>query len=188
MKLSILIPTLPERFPMLNNLVEHLGKQAEKYPNQVEILIDDRDKGVSTGRKRNDLLKKAKGYYIVFIDDDDEVPEYYIDEILKASEQNADCIATNGKMTTNGGNEIKWKLSKNYENADAYENGVKYYQRKINHISPIKRELALQVGFPDISNAEDKYYSDRIAPLCKTESVIDLPMYWYKFSTYNKSY
>lgn len=158
------------------------------YNNELEIIIDIDSKQVTTGEKRNRLVSAAKGDYVIFIDDDDEVPNYYIKELLKACESNADCFAINGKMTTDGAKEIKWRLSKDYENITIKENGVDVYLRKTNHITAVKREIALKCLFPNKSNAEDKSYSDAINKFLKSEFVISLPMYHYKFSTKNKEY
>ena len=72
MKLSILIPTLPNRIIMFANMFANLSKQAEQFPGEVEILSDDRGREITTGEKRNALLERAQGEYTVFVDDDDE--------------------------------------------------------------------------------------------------------------------
>lgn len=204
MKISILIPTIPSRESSLNNLLKILLPQMStftsskdydnnitilKYHNfDVEIIVCSDEKKITTGEKRNCLLKIAKGKYVIYIDDDDEVPNYYINELKKACDSDSDCFAINGKMTTDGQKEIKWRLSKDYDNITIKENGVDVYLRKTNHITGVKRELALLAPFPNKSNAEDKGYSDALNPFLKTEYKIELPMYHYKFSTKNKEY
>ena len=183
MTLSILICSLESRKYLLEDLLIELYRQAFGTEG-IEILTYVDNKQFSTGYKRNELLKSATGKYIIFIDDDDWVEPYYIEELLKAAESDADCFAINGWITTNGRNRVNWKLSKNYKNET--RSGV--YLRTTNHITAVKRELALQVGFPDKSNAEDKWYSDRVVKLLKTEYKIDKPMYHYRFSTLNKEY
>lgn len=204
MKISILIPTIPSRESSLNNLLKILlpqmstfttsisyddGNPISKYHNfNSEIIVYSDNKKITTGEKRNRLLKIAKGKYVIYIDDDDEVPNYYINELKKACDSDSDCFAINGKMTTDGQKEIKWRLSKDYDNITIKENGVDVYLRKTNHITGVKRELALLAPFPNKSNAEDKGYSDALNPFLKTEYKIELPMYHYKFSTKNKEY
>ena len=185
--LSILICSLHSRAAAMAKLVAHLNRQILN-PNEVVIDWHIDSKEISTGTKRNLLLNRATGKYIVFIDDDDWVPSYYVTEMLIACKSGADCFAINGTMTTDGQNEVKWTISKNFDNADITSNGEKLLTRKTNHITGVKRELALLAGFPDKSNAEDKYYSDRLTPHLKTEFTISKPMYHYQFSTLNKEY
>jgi glycosyltransferase involved in cell wall biosynthesis len=185
MTLSILIPSLETRKPMLMQLLHHLVK-INNSVSDVQILtnIDNRQK--TTGKKREELLQQAQGKYVVFIDDDDWVPEYYVDEMLRACASDCDCVAINGNMTTNGQHDTKWFMSKDFQNRDVREGNQMVYYRRTNHITAVKREIALRAGFPDKSNAEDKYYSDRL--VLHSEFKIEKPMYTYRFSTVNKSY
>ncbi len=183
MTISILIASLESRSHLYGPLYDYLIGQINDH-SQVEIVSFIDNKQFSTGHKRNELLKAASGKYIIFIDDDDWVEPYYVEELLKAAESDADCFAINGWITTNGRHKMQWFLSKDHPNVTRNNT----YLRTTNHITAVKRELALQAGFPDKSNAEDKFYSDRVAVLCKTEYKIKKPMYHYRFSTLNKEY
>jgi len=183
MMLSILICSLHSRSTMLQELLNELNKQIGAASGVIEVLTNVDNKELSTGAKRQSLLNQATGKYIIFIDDDDWVEPCYIAELLTACASDADCFGMNGYITTNGGNRIDWQLSKDHHN-----HGTAFYYRKTNHITGVKRTIALQAGFPDKSNAEDKWYSDRVAPLCKTEYKILPMMYHYRFSTLNKEY
>lgn len=179
MKLSILIPTLPERIVLFANLVEKLCKQGEQFPGEVEILSDDRGREISTGQKRNELLQRAQGKYTVFVDDDDDVPEYYVAEIIKAIETDCDVMAINGMMTTNGTNIIYWNI---YLGADyVLRDGI--YHRFPNHITPMKREHAIQVEFPNLSFGEDYAWACALRDkfLLRKETVIEKSMYHYQY-------
>lgn len=184
MKLSILICSLTSRSSQLKALLNGLHLQSEGKPVEILTNIDNRQK--TTGRKRQELLEQSKGEYIVFIDDDDHVPHYYVDEMLKAAESGADCFAINGTMTTDGKNEVQWFISKDYSNDDVIREGKIIYLRHTNHITGVRRDIALKAGFPNKSNAEDKWYSDRL--VLKSEYKISPPMYWYRFSRFNKQY
>lgn len=186
-KLSILIPVVPSHEAQFNTLLSHLRSQANE---DVQILYKLTKSflhgGPHTGAKRQQLLSEAIGDYIVFIDADDWVPDYYVSEMLKACMSGADCFAINGIMTTNGDHETKWFISKNFQNKDVREGNKMVYYRRTNHITGVKRSIALAAGFPDKSNAEDKYYSDRL--VLRSEYKIEPPMYTYRFSTLNKQY
>lgn len=190
MILSILIRTLPSRFDSFNALYVKIDSQISqnKLTDHVEVLHDNRPKPLSSGEKANDLIRKAKGKYIVFIDDDDDIEDYYVKEMVKGCAYGCDCIGIRGKMTTNGQNEIEWRLSKDYENETIIDNGRQVYLRKTNHITAVLREHALKAPFPHISNAEDKGYSEGVNRFLKTEYKLPMPMYHYKYITTNKEY
>jgi glycosyltransferase involved in cell wall biosynthesis len=186
MKLSVLIPSLEKREDQLFNLLTELYSQIIDCRAflKVEILTNIDSKQKSTGVKRNELLLAAQGQYIAFIDDDDEIYPCYIREILKAIESEPDCVATCGHYSIDGGTKQFWKLSKDFTDHDS--GGVLY--RRANHLTPVRRELALEAMFPDKSNAEDKAYSERLNPHLKTEVEITVPIYHYKYQSYNKEY
>ena len=187
--LSILICTLPnrpERQASLAQLMDILRPQIYAHQDRVELIIHDGGSHMSTGQKRQALLTMSHGDYVVYIDDDDLVPSYYVDEMLKAIDQGPCCVGINGTITTDGQHETVWRLSKDYANVDKVENGRTILYRRTNHITAVRRDIALRAGFPDKSNAEDKHYSDRL--ILHTEVKIEPPMYWYRFSTKNKTY
>lgn len=187
MILSILIPSVIRHKRFLAELLNELNNQKAQYPGMVEILTDEHETD-STGAKRNRLLLQAAGEYVVGVDADDQVFPWYIKEILKGAKTGCDCMGMQGYMTTDGKNRIGFELSKDFNNETVSRNGKAFYLRKTNHIAPVKRELALQVMFPDKSNAEDKCFSDRLNPLLRTEYKIIPLMYHYRFSRFNKTY
>lgn len=174
--LSVLIASTLDRQEMTYELLRGLEAQ---LTDQVEILLDYHETDC-IGLKRNNLLSRAKGEYVVFIDSDDHVPHNYIELVLRACVQGSDCIGINGTITTNGQNEQKWFISKQY--GRWYLRGNQYF-RTPNHISPVKRELALQAGFPEVKFAEDYEFSMRLLPLLKTEVIIKEPLYHYDYRT-----
>lgn len=179
MKLSILICTIPERQWMFLSLYKVLQDIIDSDGMPVELLWDN-SPDITIGQKRNLLLSKSKGEYVVFIDDDDMPSMDYIDLILKACESGSDCIGISGFMTTNGTNIKLWHISKEYP---CWLESMGVYLRTPNHISPVRRELAIQAGFPEINHGEDAEYSKRLHPLLKTETKIDQLIYHYRFIT-----
>lgn len=187
--LSILIPSTFDREGQLNQLLLSLSIQTVSIGNKgkVEILTEVDDKETPTGTKRNKLLQRAVGKYVVGIDSDDHVSINYVSEILEAAEQDCDAIGINGAMTTNGGPPIQWFISKdNGYCVSKDEQGKEIYLRWNNHISPIKREIAIQFKFPDIYHGEDYIWSKRIhdSGLIKTETIIPHPLYHYDYISY----
>lgn len=179
LKLSILIPTIPRHSKPFAELLEVLSPQ---LTDEVEVILDC-DMVSNIGMKRNNLLAQAIGEYIVFIDSDDKISDDYIAKILGAMGSSPDCIGISGIITINRQTHQKWHISKEY--GSWYESESVYY-RTPNHISPVRRELALQAGFPEIENGEDRVYSERLLPLLTSEVVIEGEIYHYDYKTNKK--
>lgn len=174
-RLSILIPTLPERAAFLRRLRAVLDPQMLGQP--VELLLDERPRPVTTGTKRNALMERARGDYVACVDDDDLVSEHYIDDVLSALKYSPDCAELRGVITFDGANPKPFHHSIHHQ-AWCEKDGV--YLRYANHLNPIKRELAVQARFPDKNFGEDKDFSDRVKPLLKTQGAVDRVIYLYK--------
>ena len=71
--LSILIPSLESRRGSLRTLLSLIGTR-----EGVEVLTHIDDGRISTGNKRNQLVEKAQGKYVVHIDDDDYITPKYL--------------------------------------------------------------------------------------------------------------
>jgi glycosyltransferase involved in cell wall biosynthesis len=189
--LSILICSLHKRFGMLGTLLRNLHCQIEEANavGVVEVLVNADGGEKSTGKKRNELIGNAKGEWVVFVDDDDEVANCYVTEILKALQSNPDAVGLSGRITTNGREEKAWFISKNLPYCSRRdEQGREYYVRFNNHLSPTRRSIAAQIGFPDVYVGEDYDYARRLseAGLIKSEVVIEKDLYHYKFVTNKK--
>ena len=90
---------------MFDKLISELNNQFtdEKFVpfEDYEILIQsDTDKTI--GEKRNELLERARGEYIAFIDDDDMIGEDYIKCFVEGYEYKPDCYSLRGLMTWDG--------------------------------------------------------------------------------------
>jgi len=174
MKLSILICTIGGRERLLNRLLKMLERQTSK---QVEILIEKDNREMTIGAKRNLLLEQAKGEYVCYIDDDDMVSGDYIPRILKALETNPDCCGIEGDLIRK---DATYRFIHSIQYNSWFRKGGIYY-RCPNHLNPVKRELALLVGFHNKrSRDEDGVYSLQLRPLLKTEVFIKEPIYFYK--------
>lgn len=170
---------MPSRRDSYLRLWETLVSNGLSFPT-VEVITDD-SMDYNIGTKRNKLLEMAKGEFIVYVDDDDLISNNYVSLVLEACKSKPDCIGINGIITTDGKDERQWFISKEYGHWHTGANGV--YYRTPNHISPVKRELALQAGFPEISFGEDAEYSNRLLPLLKSEVIIAQPIYKYLYKS-----
>lgn len=182
MKLSILIPSTIDRQHLLDALLVELDLQilSNDAYSDVEILTDIDSYERSIGDKRNYLLNQAQGEMISFIDDDDWVASFYIQEVLQAIDDGFDCCSLIGEMKTNGVNPVIFKHSIEY---NGWYEKDKILYRYLNHLNPIKKSIAMQIMFPPISHGEDKVYSQRLqdSKLVTTEYKIDGILYYYNF-------
>jgi hypothetical protein len=195
MILSILICSIEERSEKLKALLD-LFQLELKEIGAVEILTEIDNKELSIGLKRQKLLERATGKWIVFFDDDD-LPSYnYINLILNAIAHGdaIDCIGIRGIMTTNGSNMKTWchRLGYKIEGNGVHLHHSGYdYVRPIIHFNPVKRSLALQAGFKDMRFGEDMDYASRLNPLLKKEYFIDEILFHYRYNSstpHNKKY
>jgi glycosyltransferase involved in cell wall biosynthesis len=174
-RLSLLVCSIESRQRELRRLKSRLAPQ---LTDAVELLVNI-DRGQKTiGRKRNELLADASGDYIAYIDDDDLVSDDYVEKILAATASDPDCCGMEGIITFNGENPKQFIHSLRYR--EWFERDGVYY-RNPNHLSPVRRELAAQIGFPEKNYWEDRDYSARLLPLLKREVYIEGPIYFYLY-------
>jgi glycosyltransferase involved in cell wall biosynthesis len=181
MKLSILIATLESRDALREALEKKIQEQDDK--GEVQILVS-RDAGqCKIGAKRQSLLNAAKGEFIVFVDDDDDVSDDYVPSILEHCKKGVDCIGflidchgyVKGKPMELETAIVSNRYDKWEENVDGFR-----YVRHTHHLVPVRREHALKIGFdPTSKYGEDYAYSMGLkrSGLLKTEAFIDNVLY-----------
>lgn len=180
MLLSILICSIQERQNLLLELENKLKRQ-NKY-DDVEVCIYTDSKQNSVGTKRNSLMSMARGKYICFIDDDDDICDDYITIIRNGCLTDSDCVSLIGQITFNGKDPRTFIHSIEY-NSYFEENNI--YYRPPNHLNTIKKELIESIKFPDINCGEDTDWAMQIcnAGLLKTEYKVDKTLYYYLYDT-----
>jgi hypothetical protein len=185
MTLSIGILTVPERRAMLDHLLDHLYAQITRHaPREAEILIDAGDGNM--GAKRQRILDRAVGKYIIFVDDDDWVSGSFVADHVRALREmpDADCASLAGVMTTAGAAPEKFVHSINVAGEQTID-GVHY--RFPRHINAIRLDLARSVGYKDIDYVDDQDFALRVRPLLKREANTGAkPSYFYLFHPKNK--
>ncbi|MCM3568566.1 glycosyltransferase family A protein [Neobacillus mesonae] len=175
--LSILIPSVPERFRYLQRVYTNLVNQTNGKP--VEILVMLENKKRTTGAKRNALIEQAQGEYVVFVDDDDELEHDYISEIYSCIQRNpgVDCIVFDVAVYSNNVFNRICKYGKEY----SHSHDTQFFYRKPNHLMCFSKKLALQHKFKDISLGEDTDWANEIAPFIKSQIRINKVLYKYKY-------
>lgn len=175
MKLSILIPTLANRANFRKRL---MGMLAPQLSADIELLTDLDNGERKTGTKRNALIERATGDYVVFIDDDDRIAPEYIAELMAGISKGVDVVSIRGRYRLNGGKSSEF-IDKPHRawSRDADGNHL----RGVQHLDAVKRSIALQAKFPEISFGEDKAWGERIEAtgLVRTWHEVSKPIYFY---------
>lgn len=153
-----------------------------KHPDLVEIILDKSNETI--GAKRNNLLNKALGKYVCFIDSDDMVSSDYVKSIMQALEFEPDCVSLRGEMTTNGKNPELFEHSLKYSSWKTTNNKIKY-ERYPNHLNVIKSSIAKRFKFPEKNFGEDHVWSTVVhnSRLLKKEIYLDQVLYYYRYNT-----
>ena len=186
-KLSILITTIDKRQEQFATLYRKLMDQIQgnRLEHQVEVLFFKDNQTHKVGYKRNCLIENAKGEYVCFLDDDDDIHEKYVKLIYEALKSKPDCVSCTGIMYKPNQAPQKFVHSLKYHGAFV-ENNVAC--SPVYHLNPVKREYALQAKFPEQNYNEDTTWARRLydLQLLKTEVEINEPYYFYHHD-YNKS-
>lgn len=188
--LSLLIPTTPDRQDFLIVLKIEIARQSRAFPGMVEPLIlttpkwekENPIREHSIGYKRNQLLQKATGQYIAFIDSDDRISSDYIEQVMEGIKKGVDCCSLMGLISFDGKNSKPFEHS--IKNDRYWEDDKKYY-RYPNHLNCIKADIAKRFTFPETMHGEDTDWATQLhkSGLLKTEHEILDTIYYYDYRT-----
>lgn len=193
MKLTILIPSIPERLHKARKLYKKLGEQKQKALeagdienlNEVQILCFCDDMIRSIGEKRNNLLKLVQAERFAFVDDDDDVSDNYIEEILEAIIYDPDIITFEQIATLNGKSfKVTFGLDipKN-EKAKMIEGEWIDIKRRPWHVCVWKTKLVQRINFPFIQYGEDWAWCKKALRKIKTSAHIDKVLHYYNWDS-----
>lgn len=188
--LSILIPTIPLRSKKFDELIFQVALQIydlkKTHPalGDVEICIDSSKSflkgGLSIGKKREGLVKRAEGKYLAFLDDDEGISPNYIETLVRLCHQDKDVVTfRNITKTDNYWTVIDMSLA--FENEEANPDGI--VKRSPWHICPVKSEYAKLYDFEDISYGEDWQWFSKVLTHCKTEAKTNQILHCYNHSS-----
>lgn len=186
--LSILIPTIIGREEPFSKLCGELNRQLKEFGiwNEVEIVSECDNRVMSIGDKRQLLLTKSFGDFIVFIDDDDWIsPDYCLNiwHAIKDYGDQVECIGFLQECTFDNGAPQKSCISIEFHDWACNVRGYSYVRTPF-FPSPIRRDIALEIGYKDLRWAEDYDFSKRLkqSGLLKKEAFIDKVMYYYRYT------
>jgi len=179
--LSILMLHVPSyaRIEKYSQIAPEILRQTNTRP--VEFLIIGDNKTMSVGEKRNAALNLSIGKYVCFVDDDDQVPEDYVFELLNGCRKGADCIVFD--MDYWKDEKFAGKVKFDIAHKSNHRNGKIGFNWMVNHLCPVRREIALEAQFPDSNLREDFVYAERIMKYLKNQYRIDKTLYTYRFDS-----
>ncbi len=177
--LTIGICTMPSRMETFAKISKELTRQAEGKPVEIFCFMDNRKSNLS--EKRNLVIAGAKGKYISFVDDDDEVASDYVDSILREiqTDPELDCIVFDVLVHGYNSEPKLCKYGIEFEHKEAPE----AYYRKPNHIMVFRTEIARRHPFrKELSGLrEDTEWADRAWRDIGKQKRIDKVLYQYLY-------
>ena len=168
-KLSILIPTLPNRLEIFYlPLMKILLKQIEPY-NNIELISLFDNKKRTIGRKRQNMIDIIQGEYVCFIDDDDRISDDYVKLIMNTlnNNPNTDCV-------------VFWSCINQPNMEDKI---VKFGFEEGNnlpcHVHVWKSSIVKKYEYKNINHGEDSDWINRSKNDIQHLSKIDKILYYY---------
>jgi len=150
----VLIPTIPGREEGLQRLVNTLYEKTKRLaPDlRMEICLDFDNRESSIGVKRQRLLDRAKGKYLSFIDDDDDITDAYIEDLWACIRGNYHTMRLKGQMS-----QYQFVHSVDIKLTDmmAAKTDPPYFQRPPNHLNPMLSDVAKLIKFKNAVHGED---------------------------------
>lgn len=189
--LTILTPSTGElRQGQLSYVMAEIFKQSEKCNsrNIIEHLIDATpaflNGGLSVGKKREALVKRATGKYLCFLDDDDTISPNYIATLIELCQQGQHVCSFRALYKLQNYWGVVNMSLQNKENEQATPERI--IQRPPWHICPVLSEFAKQYEFKDINNAEDFDWMQRVLAHCQTEAHTDKIIFQYNHGPHSE--
>lgn len=177
--LSILTPTIPQRIDQLDQLSKKILRQIHTPTGAcpVEHLIFSDNRARSIGAKRQALLDAARGEYVAFVDDDDDVSDDYVASLLRGIETGVGVVTFQQRAIYNGQEStVVFSLS----NQDEPFNPGGITRRGAWHVCAWRRELVAHCVFPFMNYGEDKAWSLQARQRARSEIHIPRIIHTYR--------
>ena len=174
-QLSILIPTVPERVEQTAKLIAKL--QSQNVNDMAEILWFGDNRLRTIGAKRNALLQAARGRYVAFCDDDDDVADNYIDKLCSIK-QPVDVITFEQQAIWNDYHGlIEFDINAPVDAPLIHQGCAKRYPW---HSCAWKREIAQRALFTEKNWGEDLDWVLQIYGAAKQSAHIPAVLHYYR--------
>lgn len=189
-KLTIGIPSLPDRSEKLLTLYQKIMKQiGETKDIEVLSIVDNR--AMSIGRKRTMLFQIAQGKYTCIIDDDDDVTDDFVYTMRQVINDtlDVDVICYNQDANIDG---RSWliRTSLNHNSKFPFDQlMVNQFGQPVPcnrppwHWCAWKTEFAKSIPFGDSNTQEDTIFVLDAISKAKSQIVLDKVMCKYRYSS-----
>ena len=158
---SILIPTLVERSVKLSRLLSSIHEKRKRIcPDlKIEFCISCDNREKSVGVKREELLKGARGKYMSFVDDDDDLTDAYFEDAFACIRGEFHVCRLRGQMSQyTFTHSVENKLTDPMARDDVF-------LRPPNHLNVMLTDMGNLVSFKDATRGEDLDWAIRLAKL-----------------------
>lgn len=170
--LSILTPSVPSR------LAQAIALSAKLDHPHVEHLIFTDNKRRSIGAKRQALLDIARGNYVAFVDDDDDILPGYLDELLPRCASGPDVVTFEQVATIDG---VDGRIIFDATcRADEPWKAGEAARRRPWHICAWRRAVAAQGVFTEVNYGEDAAWVAQVVPLIRTHLHVPKALHHYR--------
>jgi hypothetical protein len=158
---SILIPTLVERDAKREALLASIREKLERLAPtlRIEFCIDRDNREASVGAKRQRLMKGAKGKYMAFIDDDDDITDAYIEDLVATVTGGFHVMRIVGQMAQYV---FVHSTDFNLTTMMCSATDPPVFQRPPNHLNPMMTDVAKFFSFRDATYGEDIDWTIRV--------------------------
>jgi hypothetical protein len=151
---SILIPTIPGREAGLTRLAASVREKIARIcPDlRYEFCIEFDNREMSIGMKRQKLLDSARGKYLSFIDDDDDITDAYIEDLWGCIRGGYHTMRLRGQMSQYP---FVHSTEITMTSPMATMDEPALFQRPPNHLNPMLSDVAKLIKFKDAVHGED---------------------------------
>lgn len=181
---TILVPTLGERRPLFERLMRGLLPQLDPYQGRVRVVGWFNNGAPALPKIRQRMIEQAETDYVSFVDDDDLVSPFYVDEVVHALNYRRDYVGFQVQCYSDGAPTAVAYHSLEFQK---WRNLPGRFERDISHINPIRTALARRANFARTreGGAEDRDWAAQLrrAGTVRTQVVIPRIMYHYLFTT-----
>lgn len=175
---TILIATIGRREARFTELLEQLMPQVLAHSGQVTVSALWNNGERPLAEVRQDLVQGANSRYVSFVDDDDQLPEYYVDEVVKRLD-GVDYVGWQMQCYVDG---VPLKPTYHSLRYGRWSDDQLGFYRDVSHLNPVLTSIAKCVDYRDGDPPEDVAWADRMRGRLVTEHYIDRVMYHYRSS------